>query len=101
MQMYPGGEFASLVSRGIELYGLPKAKEYLDSILNSCHVVDQKTPVATQPIQHIMKLKTGLVMVVKIAAHLMEALENCKADKDVCEGYSKIITGITAIMMFI
>ena len=45
-------------------------------------------------------LKDATVMIVKLAAHLMDGLDLLKQDKDIIETISKMTTNLTALMMY-
>lgn len=98
--MHTSGDLAKNLSRGLEIYGLVKTKDYLDLTFASCQPSSQPVSSPAQvPVQQVMKLRAGLVTIIKIAAHLMEALETFKQDKEICERLSKIITVLTGMML--
>lgn len=72
IQINVGSEFAAIVIRNLDLYGMPKTKEHLDSILASCNYLESKD--VKMAITSSMKIKSALVIILRTAAHLMEGI---------------------------
>lgn len=51
---------------------------------------------SAQIIAQLMKLKTGLVVIIKVAAHFMEVFENYKM-KELCDMLSKHMVTMTSV----
>jgi hypothetical protein len=71
----------------------------VNTSLNSC-----LTPSASAPLQQLGSavkiVKDCIVMIVKITAHLMDGFDLLKYDKESVELISRILTHLTAIMMY-
>ena len=82
----------------MEKRGLVVMKENLESIFQQVFNVIQSG--GTQPvIQGILKIKGSLVIVIKAAAFIMEALEAVK-EKEINETLSRFMVFLTTLMMY-
>lgn len=58
---------------------------------------------ATIPTQALISgvklMKDSIVLIVKIAAHLMDGLDLLKSEKDCMEAISRMLTNLTGLMM--
>lgn len=94
--------------RQLESDGFTGAKSYISSMLASANssinatlsMQSTSSSLATQSVISSVKLlKDSVVMIVKITAHLMDAIEFFKSEKESLEQINKINTGLSALMM--
>lgn len=94
ISVYPDTYFSLYLLKEISTFGITKVEEYLSLMYNSEQTNQQQ---GYRP--YILKLKISITLVIKIAAHLMEALENARTDQ-VKDCYTKLILTLTSIMKY-
>ncbi len=70
------------------------------NLLSTVSAQSTGAAIPTQALVSGVKLmKDCIVLIVKIAAHLMDGLELLKMDKESTETFSRLLTGLTTLMM--
>lgn len=94
-------DFVKSVLAQTDREGHQGTKAYITSMANTANIqFGAQSAVSPQTVVSSVKLlKDCVVMIVKIAAHLMDGMDLLKHDRECIETFSKITSTMTALMM--